>query len=146
MPLQCLVGIHSCFNQPTSLTIRIAIKANNMTIFNILVESGVSIDGAGPGFQGQGLGMTPLMIACWHGVVNAAEYLTQKGADINAQCKLNGFTALMYLVSADAKDKTVERLKISELLLKNGGLHSYCIHDQSRLDFESMYASLYRFK
>lgn len=90
-------------------------------MFHLLVESGVSIDGSGPGSTGQGLGMTPLMIACWYGVVVAAEYLTQKGADINAQCKLNGFTALMYMVSVEPHDKTAERLKISDMLLKNGG-------------------------
>lgn len=66
--------------------------------------------------------MTPLMIACWQGVVGAAEYLTLQGADINAQCKSNGFTALMYIVSTETNFKITERIKISELLLKNGGL------------------------
>lgn len=65
--------------------------------------------------------MTPLMIACWQGVIGAAEYLILKGADINAQSKSNGFTALMYIASTDAHFKTIERIKISELLLKNGG-------------------------
>jgi ankyrin repeat protein len=112
-----LMYLHSHQHHP-----RIAIKANNMSIFHLLLESGVSIDGCGPGPAGQGLSMTPLMIACWYGVVGAAEHLTQKGADINAQSKLNGFTALMYLVSAEQHDRTIERLKISDLLLKNGGM------------------------
>lgn len=40
--------------------------------------------------------MTPLMLACHYGFYKIAKTLLERGAEYNAQCQLNGWTALMY--------------------------------------------------
>lgn len=42
--------------------------------------------------------MAPLMLACYKGSVSLVSLFVHKGAQVNAQCSSNGWTALMYAV------------------------------------------------
>jgi ankyrin repeat protein len=58
------------------------------------------------------------MLACFEAKQDIVDTLIQKGADINAQCKLNGYTALMFLFSGQFFLQ--ERIAIADSMLKFG--------------------------
>ena len=55
-------------------------------------------------------GRTPLMLAAHCGKTSVVSFLLQQGAEVNAQCKLNGWTALMYAASACSTVTVVKML------------------------------------
>jgi FOG: Ankyrin repeat len=68
-----------------------AIQMNNIGIVKKLVENGCDYD---LGSSGKNAGNTPLMIACWSGFKEIAEYLIEEGACLNQQDS-NGYTPLI---------------------------------------------------
>ncbi|KAI8814001.1 ankyrin repeat-containing domain protein [Cladochytrium replicatum] len=59
------------------------------------------------------VGLTPLMLASHRGSVECVQLLLQRGAECNAQCKLNGWTAIMYATERS-------ELRVIQILLDNG--------------------------
>ncbi|KAJ3123244.1 hypothetical protein HK098_002082 [Nowakowskiella sp. JEL0407] len=52
-----------------------------------------------------GIGYTPLMISCLNCDVDSTVLLLEYGAEVNAQCKLNGWTAIMYAIVGEIKKR-----------------------------------------
>lgn len=86
----------------------LSIYQGNLSILQSLVESGAELDSSLPNGVSADMGICSLMIAasqCNWSIVN---YLLQKSAETNKQCKLNGFTALMYVASSKSPSSQVK--------------------------------------
>ena len=86
----------------------LSIYQGNLSILQSLVESGAELDSSLPVGVSANMGISSLMIAasqCNWSIVN---YLLQKSAEFNKQCKLNGFTALMYVASSKSPSSQVK--------------------------------------
>jgi ankyrin repeat protein len=89
----------------------IAIQQCHLPIIRHLIDAGSRVNksslGAAPG-------MTALMIACHGGKGAIVSMLIQRGAEMNTQSRLNGWTSLMYAAN------TPSSLSIVKMLVENG--------------------------
>jgi ankyrin repeat protein len=85
---------------------------------NILLDHGANLNSTFSGPTGQGSGLTPLMIACLEANQDMVQLFLKRGAEVNSQSRLNGWTAAMYALCSKSNSQT--RIAICNQLLDKG--------------------------
>jgi ankyrin repeat protein len=90
----------------------------HLELANVLLDHGASLNSTFSGPTGQGSGLTPLMIACLEANQEMVHLFLKKGAEVNSQTRLNGWTAAMYALCSKKDSQT--RIGICTQLLDKG--------------------------
>ncbi|KXS20882.1 ankyrin, partial [Gonapodya prolifera JEL478] len=86
-----------------------AIAQSHLDIAELLCTFGADVNFR----ETHGIGITALMLAAHCGNLHACTFLLESNAEVNAQCKLNGWTPLMFATA-------IRSLDIINLLLDRG--------------------------
>lgn len=106
--VQSLLSSHdvNACSDSGSTALTLAVRANDIEIARILLQSGANVDWLNKAKQ------SPLFVACWGGNVEMVAMLLEAGADTNTP-DTRGWTPLMAAVHED-------NLEIAQLLLRYG--------------------------